>query len=66
MTNYDEEYAALQDLAEALVAAYHRGLHNGSIEWSDLDRIHGRACQLLGKRAVEIIHHEVDEEILGV
>lgn len=66
MTNYDEEYAAFQDLAEALVAAYRRGLHNGSIEWSDLDRIHDRACQLLGRRNVEIIHHEVDEEILGV
>lgn len=66
MTNHEEEFMALQDLAEALVAAYRRGLHNGGIEWSDLDRIHARACQILGKRNVEIVHHEVDEEFLGV
>lgn len=66
MTNHEEEFMALQDLAEALVAAYRRGQHNGSVEWSDLDRIHARACQILGKRNVEIVHHEVDEEFLGV
>ena len=65
MTNHDEEFAALQTLAEMLVATYHRGLHNGGIEWSELDDIHALACSLLGRRAVEIIHHDVDEDILG-
>jgi hypothetical protein len=66
MTNHDEEFEALQTLAEMLVATYRRGAHNGGIEWSELDDIHALACRILGRRAVEIVHHEVDEQMLGV
>lgn len=66
MTNHDEEFDALQLVATKLVIAYRRGAHDGSIDWALLDDAHHLACQVLGKRAVEIIHHEVDESILGV
>jgi hypothetical protein len=66
MTNHDEEFDALQTLAEMLVATYRRGAHNGSVDWSELDDIHALACSILGRRAVEIIHHYADEDILGV
>lgn len=67
MTNHDEEFEALQNIAEELVAMYRRALHNGgSVDFETLDQIIDQSKQVLGRRAVEMIHHAVDEEILGV
>lgn len=67
MTNHDQEFEALCNIAEELVAMDRRAMHNGEcLDFETLDQIVGLAKQVLGKRAVEMIHHAVDEEILGV
>jgi len=64
---HEMEYAALRNIAEELVAMNRHALHNGeSLDFETLDQIIALAQTVLGRKAVEAIHHAVDEEVLGV